>query len=197
MKKVYLAGGISDIARKEYQRNMARKIRLAGAYEVYAAAENDSINDKSNDPTPLDIYNADISALRSSDMFVQTISGGNEDGTNYESGVIAGINEERVRFSETLNKVMYTMLTSDDIDEMLNTIFQELFDFYEAPIEVLAYTINERQLEPQFYKGERDDIIGIPSGGYNHLILGGIDKWGKFVGLEKDLLKSLDNDNEI
>ena len=106
MKKVYLAGGISDIARKEYQRNMARKIRLAGAYEVYAAAENDSINDKSNNPTPLDIYNADISALRSSDMFIQTISGGNEDGTNYESGVIAGINEERVRFRETLDKVV-------------------------------------------------------------------------------------------
>ena len=68
MKRVYLASGISDKARKEYQKEVAQKIRDLG-YEVYAAAENNAINDKSNDPTPVDIYDGDIEEIKKSDIF--------------------------------------------------------------------------------------------------------------------------------
>ena len=88
MKKVYLAGGISDTDRKAAQKVIAGKIRKIG-YEVYSASENDSIND----PTPVDIYNEDIDRIKESDIFVVRISGGNEDGTLSEIGMVAGWNE--------------------------------------------------------------------------------------------------------
>lgn len=52
---LYLAGGISDTPRKEYQKGLAKKIRKLD-YTVYSPAENDSINDKNNQPTVADIY---------------------------------------------------------------------------------------------------------------------------------------------
>lgn len=90
--KVYLAGGISDTDRKAGQRVTAQKIRDLG-FDVYSASENDSINDKSNNPTPMDIYNGDIERIKECDIFVVRISGGHEDGTISEIGMVAGWNE--------------------------------------------------------------------------------------------------------
>lgn len=151
--KVYLASGISDKARKAYQVEVAEKIRDLG-YEVYAAAENNSINDKSNNPTPLDIYNGDIDRVRESDIFVACISGGNEDGTISEIGMVAGWNEALTREGRRSLK---------------------------KPIKIVAFTSNERLLQPQFWNG-------IASGGMNHLVAGMIDKHGIFVGGEEDML---------
>src|SRR5699024_5792359 len=103
MKRVYLASGISDKARKEYQKEVAQKIRDLG-YDVYAAAENDAINDKSNDPTPLDIYKGDIEKIKECDIFVVCITGGNEDGTLSEIGMVAGWNEYEYLQKIKLNK---------------------------------------------------------------------------------------------
>src|SRR5699024_4422673 len=106
----------------------ANEIRRLG-YEVYAAAENDSINDKSNEPTPIDIYNGDVSEIMSSDIFVVNISGGHQDGTISEIGVVAGVNE---------------------IVENVN----ETFDILGAEIiPIIAYTSNARLLQPQHYRG--------------------------------------------
>lgn len=154
-KRIYLAGGISDKARKNYQKELAEKLESLG-YEVYAAARNDSINDKSNNPTPLDIYEADVSKVLSSDIFVMTISGGNEEGTISELGLVSGWNEAL-----------------------------SVYESSGTEIEVLAFTTNERIAQPQFYEG-------IASAGYNHLVLGMIDKWGDFVGNEIDLLDKLE-----
>ena len=135
--KVYLAGGISDTDRKEGQKRTAEALRAMG-YEVYAASENNFINNKSNDPTPLDIYYGDVDRIKESDLFIVRISGGNEDGTLAEIGFVAGWNE-----------------LSDN------------------SIPILAYTTNERLIQPQFWHG-------IPSGGFNHLLAGMVDRWGKF-----------------
>lgn len=151
MTKVYLAGGISDTDRKAAQKVIAGKIREIG-YEVYCAAENDSINDKSNDPTPVDIYNGDIDRVKESDIFVVRISGGNEDGTLSEIGMVAGWNEG-LRHCGQNDKIT-----------------------------IVAYTTNERLMQPQFWNG-------IASGGFNHLVAGMIDKWGVFVGGEENMLK--------
>ena len=158
MKKVYLAGGISDTDRKLGQAITAAKIRELG-FEVYAAAENNEINDKSNDPTPLDIYNADIDRVKECDIFVVRISGGNEDGTISEIGMVAGWNERLVEQSIKIKDM--------------------------KPIKIIAYTTNERLKQPQFWNG-------IASGGFNHLVAGMFDKWGVFVGGEKEMLEYLE-----
>lgn len=158
MKKVYLASGISDKARKRYQKEVAEKIEALG-YEVYAASRNDSINDKSNNPTPLDIYNGDIDRIKECDIFVVCISGGNEDGTLSEIGMVAGWNE------------YYNFSTSK--------IAREIYG--DETIKIIAYTTNERLMQPQFWNG-------IPSGGFNHLVAGMISRWGVFVGTEEDML---------
>ena len=162
MKKVYLAGGISDTDRKLGQTITAAKIRDIG-FEVYAAAENNSINDKSNDPTPIDIYNADIDRVKECDIFVVRISGGNEDGTLSEIGMVAGWNEYEYLQKIKLNK------------------------YYEPykPIKIVAYTTNERINNPDFSQN-------IPSAGFNHLVLGMIQKWGKFVGGEEEMLEYME-----
>lgn len=90
--KVYLAHPISTHGEFADSIRMAKRIRALG-YEVYAAAENASINDKSNEPRPIDIYNADIEALLSSDIVVANITGGHADGTICEIGAVAGYNE--------------------------------------------------------------------------------------------------------
>lgn len=146
--KVYLAHPISTTGEFNDSIRVANKIRKLG-YEVYAAAENNSINDKTNDPTPRDIYNGDVSEILNSDLFVVNLTGGLQDGTISEVGLVAGLNES---------------------------------GRYYIPI--IAYTSNARLLQPQFYEG-------IPSAGANHLVLGMVDKWGKFVGTEKAMLEEL------
>src|SRR5699024_9554479 len=128
----------------------------------YAAAENDAINDKSNDPTPLDIYKGDIEKIKECDIFVVCITGGNEDGTLSEIGMVAGWNEYEYLQKIKLNK------------------------HYEPykPIKIVAYTTNERMMTPQFWNG-------IASGGMNHLVAGMIDKWGVFVGTEDKMIDIL------
>lgn len=128
MKKVYLAHTISTRAEFEDSKRVADEIRALG-FDVYAAAENASINDKSNEPKPIDIYNGDVSEILSADIFVVNISGGHQDGTISEVGVVAGINEivENIR------------ATSSVIGDEL--------------IPIIAYSSNARLLQPQTYKG--------------------------------------------
>lgn len=170
MKKVYLAGGISDKARKNYQAELTEKLEELG-YEVYAAARNNEINDKSNDPTPVDIYNGDIERVKECDIFIATISGGNEDGTISEIGMVAGWNEALREYSFRINE--------NRLDRVL-------------PIKIVAFTTNERLMEPQFWKGDKEDIKGLASAGFNHLVAGMIDKWGTFVGNEDDMLEYME-----
>lgn len=162
MMKVYLAHPISTRGEFEDSKRVAKRIRELG-FEVYAAAENDSINDKSNDPTPLDIYFGDVTELLSSDIVVVNLTGGLADGTITEVGIVAGYNEGVlfVRGRVSLGAGMP-----------------------DKNIPIIAYTSNARLLQPQFHKG-------IPSASANHLTLGAIERWGEFVGGEEDMVEKL------
>jgi len=127
MTKVYLAHSISTAGEYNDSKRVANEIRALG-FEVYAAAENDSINDKSNEPTPIDIYNGDVSEIMSSDIFVVNLSGGHQDGTISEIGVVAGVNEMR-------------------------SMWAKEYDVQYTDIPIIAYTSNARLLQPQFYEG--------------------------------------------
>ncbi|WP_079709736.1 nucleoside 2-deoxyribosyltransferase [Paraliobacillus ryukyuensis] len=122
MTKVYLAHPISTKGEFEDSKRVANEIRKLG-YQVYAAAENASINNKSNNPTPQDIYRADVSELISSDIVVVNLTGGSADGTITEIGIVAGWNES------------------------------ELMTIDGGVIDIIAYTSNARLLQPQLYKG--------------------------------------------
>src|SRR5699024_2669802 len=100
MTKVYLAHAISRKGEYDDSKRVAERIRSLG-YDVYAAAENDSINDKTNNPARIDIYNGDVSEILSSDIFVVNLSGGHQDGTISEIGLVSGVNDERYDSGKT------------------------------------------------------------------------------------------------
>lgn len=163
--KVYLAHPISTKGEYEDSKRVANRIRDLG-YEVYVASENDSINDKSNHPTPRDIYNGDVEKIIDCQIFVVNLTGGLADGTISEIGVVSGYNEA---------------ITEDYIND-----FGELQDGWYSSKRTLivGYTSNARLLTPQFYQN-------IPSAGANHLVLGMIDTWGSFVGTEDNMIDKL------
>ena len=169
MTKVYLAHSISTAGEYNDSKRVANEIRALG-FEVYAAAENDSINDKSNDPTPIDIYNGDVSEIMSSDIFVVNLSGGHQDGTISEIGVVAGLNEVR----EEIDAVKAFDIRVGNIPNVLDS----------ETIPIIAYTSNARLLQPQHYRG-------MASASANHLVLGMINKWGEWVGSEEEMLLTL------
>ena len=164
--KIYLAGAISDKDAKEGQKETVRKLRQRGVEDIYAAALNDSINDKSNNPTPIDIYNGDIDRIKESDVFIVRLRGSGEDGTISEIGMVAGWNEMVEEHIEFAKEAFPPVAWGEPKIK---------------PIKIIAYTTNERVMQPQFYKG-------MASGGLNHLVLGMIDRWGVFVGDEEDML---------
>ena len=126
--KVYLAHSISTTGEFVDSKRVANNIRDIG-YEVYVASENDSINDKSNEPTPLDIYDGDIDEIMDADIFVVNLTGGLQDGTISEIGFVAGWNE-----------------MVEDSDKFLGGLVYDT-----KPI--IAYTSNARLLQPQFSDG--------------------------------------------
>jgi|SRR5690625_62622 len=103
--KVYLAHPISTVGEFKDSKRVAKEIRALG-YEVYAAAENNKINDKKNDPTPIDVYDGDISEILTSDLFVVNITGGHQDGTISEIGFVSGYNEANK--SDPIKIIAYT-----------------------------------------------------------------------------------------
>ena len=124
--KVYLAHPISTRGEFNDSKRVANEIRSLG-FDVYAAAENASINDKqANDPTPIDIYNGDIKEIIDSDIFVAAINGGLQDGTISEIGFVSGWNERMsIKYHEGSG----------------------------AAKPIIAYTSNARLMHPQFHKG--------------------------------------------
>lgn len=125
--KIYLAHSISTKGEYEDSKRVANELRALG-FEVYAAAENNAINDKTNDPTPVDIYEADVSEIMSCDIFVVNLSGGHQDGTISEVGIVAGYNE-RMR------------------------IMADVMGVENPYIPIVAYTSNARLLNPQHHHG--------------------------------------------
>ena len=161
-KRIYLAHPISTVGEFIDSKRVANELRALG-YEVYVASENDSINDKSNDPTPIDIYEGDISEIMKADIFVVNVTGGLQSGTDSEIGHVSGWNE---------------MLEA--VRPLSKSWGVELVD--AKPI--YAYTSNARLLQPQFSDG-------MASASINHLIKGMIDRWGEWLGDEQTMLKRM------
>src|SRR5699024_4901759 len=169
MRKIYLAHSISTRGEFEDSKRVANEIRAIG-YDVYVASENNSINDKSNDPEPSDIYEGDVSEIMSADIFVVNINGNLQDGTISEIGFVAGYNEVRMEIEEE-------KIFDDFVGNTPSYLSSEF-------IPIIAYTSNARLLQPQFYEG-------IPSASANHLVLGMIECWGGFCGDEEAMLSRL------
>lgn len=157
MVKLYYATSIATQGETLDSIRVANNLRQLG-YEVYVASENKSINDKSNNPTPEDIFNGDIYEILSSDIFVVNLTGGTQDGTISEIGFVAGWNEAGIQDNEATRKT--------------------------TRIPIVAFTTNTRIMQPQHHHG-------VPSASANHLVLGMIDKFGDFVGGEKELYEFL------
>lgn len=106
-KKVYLAHQISTTGEFENSKRVANLIRELG-YEVYAAAENDSINDKANNPSPSDIYVADVDNILNCDVFVVDIPTFGGQGTLLEIGIVSGLNEGAENKDKIIPIIGYT-----------------------------------------------------------------------------------------
>ena len=123
--KVYLAHALASVGEFKDSKRVAEEIRKLG-FEVYVASENDSINDKTNEPSASDIYNGDIKEIIDSDIFVAAINGGLQDGTISEIGFVSGWNERMsIKYHEGSG----------------------------AAKPIIAYTSNARLAHPQLHKG--------------------------------------------
>lgn len=174
--RIYLAHPISTTGEFNDSIRVAENMEKEG-FTVYAAARNNSINDKSNDPTPMDIYDGDVTEIAKSDIFVVNLTGGLQDGTISEVGIVAGMN--------IVKKALEPLLKRKFARRLL-----KLAGISPKPIKIIAYTSNARLLQPQHY-------LGIPSAGANHLVLGIIERWGSFVGNEKNMLQKLKELKEV
>ena len=122
MTKLYYAANISTTGESVDSIRIANNLRQLG-YKVYAAAENKTINDKSNDPTPDDIYDGDIPEIKGADIVVVNITGGLQDGTMTEVGFVTGYNEAK-----------------EDNEN-------------DRRIQLIGFTTSTRLLQPQHHKG--------------------------------------------
>ena len=133
-------------------------------------------NDKANgEPTPRDIYKGDIERLRESNIALFNLTGGLQDGTNSEIGVVTGMNESIV--SEMIgHKLDFDIFeTRESWDKALR----------ELLIVTFAYSTASRVPNPQHF-------YGIASASVNHLILGMLDEWGIIFPTRKAMIDTLE-----
>lgn len=89
--KVYLGGPMFVAAEVRYNLWLAAELRKHG-FEVYCPNESEPINDKTRtDVTARKIYDADIDALESANVYVCQVS--EDSGTNWEAGYMDALNK--------------------------------------------------------------------------------------------------------
>lgn len=89
--KVYLGGPMFSAAEVRYNLWLAGELRNAG-FEVYCPNESEPINDKTRtDITARKIYDADITALKDSHVYICQVS--EDSGTNWEAGYMDALNK--------------------------------------------------------------------------------------------------------
>ena len=84
-ERIYLAAPISTEGDVMYVNHLAKELRNIG-YHVYSPIEDESINDKSNNPKAEDIYNGDNEGIDSADIFLAVETGREQVGTHTELG---------------------------------------------------------------------------------------------------------------
>ena len=111
--KIYLGHSIATTGEAKDSIRVANNIRdilndkeLGNMGEVYVASENMAINDKTNDPTPADIYQGDITRLMGADIVIYDLNGNRQDGTISEIGFTAGYGEGLRKAGKELNQLV-------------------------------------------------------------------------------------------
>lgn len=122
--KLYLAHPIATTGEESDSIRVSKRLRDIG-FEVYAPAENKSINDKTNNPSPEEIYDGDVPKILDCDIFVVNLTGGLQSGTDSEVGMVGMHNEKEKEFRKDKAKI----------------------------IPIVAYTSNKRVQNPQFSDG--------------------------------------------
>lgn len=89
--KVYLGGAMFLAPEVRYNLWLAGELRQAG-FEVYCPNESEPINDKTRtDITARKIYDADIAALESCNVYIFQVS--EDSGSNWEAGYMDALNK--------------------------------------------------------------------------------------------------------
>ena len=100
---VYIGAPISNTGFVMYVNRVAGLLRDIG-YEVYSAIEDESINDKTNDPSPEQIFNNDLKGILQADIFLFLETGGIQIGTHVELGIVLG----RISMGDDIKLIGFT-----------------------------------------------------------------------------------------
>lgn len=114
--KIYLAGSMfseAEIAARLHEAKMIRE-RLKDI-ELYSPIEQPFNENKSSLPTPQDIYNGDIDAIKNCDVIVVDLGCWYDQGVMIELGVAAGLNESMNDDADLSNKGIYIIGHLSDI----------------------------------------------------------------------------------
>lgn len=84
-ERIYLAAPISTEGDVMYVNRLATELRNLG-YHVYSPIEDETINDKTKNPTAEDIFNNDNDGIDSADIFLAVETGREQVGTHTELG---------------------------------------------------------------------------------------------------------------
>jgi len=196
---IYVASPLSTEGDILFVNELTSKLRDAGL-NVYSPIEDESINDKSNDPDPEDIFVNDYVGIEKADYVFLVETGREQVGTHVELGivlekVISG-SKNRVyakkditiysgeeveatflqggRYEYITDGIWYYLISEQgDIETYTESEMNHFFEFEKVP-ELFVYINNKRLQEPQVKYGK-------PSASMNQLALGGIMEFGTLL----------------
>lgn len=221
---VYLAHGISDRANFHDSLRIAQEIESikttdgSQKFEVYAPAGNKKINDKSNNPTPIDIYDEDMKRLDSHDVVVANYTGVNSLGTLLEISTLGAYYQKVKQIVEDAKELASELINEEKTYEYFNDYELEISEAYVLGIEtfvnkfinqqmnklpkVFVYTSNARTIQPQLYNPRLQEqydpekhgknLFGfIASGSENHMVVGMIVRHLNWCETEEEVMEKL------
>lgn len=201
---IYVASPLSTEGDILFVNEVTEKLREAGL-NVYSPIEDESINDKSNDPDPEDIFVNDYVGIEKADYVFLVETGREQVGTHVELGIvlekIISGKKNRVYAKEDIYQYYgeeggllflqgeryeyitdgnwyYLISEQGNIETYMESEMKRFFEFEKVP-DLFVYVNNKRLQEPQVKYGK-------PSASMNQLALGGIMEFGTL--LESDNL---------
>jgi len=194
---VYLACPLSTEGDVMFANTVAQLMREKGL-NVYSPIEDESINDKSNDPEPEDIFVNDYIGIEQADYVFLVETGREQVGTHVELGIVlekivkgktnrvyakrnfsqfedeepSFIQGERYEYIDDGN-FYYLITEQGDIESLHEKDFNQNFEHDKVP-DLFVYVNNKRLQEPQIKYGK-------PSASMNQLALGGIMEYGTMI----------------
>lgn len=194
---VYLACPLSTEGDVMFANTVAQLMREKGL-NVYSPIEDESINDKSNDPEPEDIFINDYIGIEQADYVFLVETGREQVGTHVELGIVlekivkgktnrvyakrdfsqfedeepSFIQGERYDYIDDGN-FYYLITEQGDIESLHEKDFNQNFEHDKVP-DLFVYVNNKRLQEPQVKYGK-------PSASMNQLALGGIMEYGTMI----------------